>query len=282
MLDSIEPASSIAQPDGSTSISQQMAPKSRKPEVPAERSSSTKYELHNQSQRLSFPRLIAAYLCLCACYFISALDMNSTTTALPTISKALSAGTTITWSGTAFLLGQTAFQPLYGRISDITGRKPVLLASVGCIFIGDLLAGWAQSAHWLYITRSLSGIGAGGISSLVAIIVSDLVSLKDRGKYQGMVSIAMGMGALTGPFVAASLVQKGENGWRWVFWVPSILAFLCLGVLFLLPLKPVVGSWREKVSKIDSFGVCSSVTGIVLLSVGGSIFHSKLLCCTRD
>ncbi|KAJ5126083.1 Major facilitator superfamily domain general substrate transporter [Penicillium atrosanguineum] len=241
-------------------------------------------DLHDQTQRLSFPNLIAAYLCLCACYFISYLDMNSTTTALPTISTALSAGTTITWAGTAFLLGQTVFQPLYGRISDIAGRKPVLLASVGCIFLGDLLSGWARSALWLYITRALSGIGAGGISSLVAIIVSDLVSLKERGKYQGMVSIAIGLGALTGPFVAASLVQRGEDGWRWVFWVPSILALVCAVVLvFLLPLKPVVGSWREKVKKIDWFGVGASVTGIILLLIpinsGGSIWswHSSLI-----
>lgn len=224
--------------------------------------------MHDQTQRLSFMRLISAYLCLCACYFISYLDMNSTTTALPTISKAFSAGTTITWAGTAFLLGQTVFQPLYGRSSDIVGRKPVLLVSVGCIFIGDLLSGWAQSALWLYITRAVSGIGAGGISSLVAIILSDLVSLKDRGKYQGMVSIAIGMGALVGPFISGSLVQGNEYGRRWVFWVPSILSFVCTMVLvFILPLKPVLGSWREKVTKIDWYGALASVTGIVLLLV---------------
>ncbi|KAJ5772274.1 Major facilitator superfamily domain general substrate transporter [Penicillium odoratum] len=240
-----------------------MTPETTNPKAPPRGSYMENSDLHDQTQRLSFPRLIAAYLCLCACYFISYLDMNSTTTALPTISAALSAGTTITWAGTAFLLGQTIFQPLYGRISDIAGRKPVLLASVGCIFVGDLLSGWARSALWLYITRALSGIGAGGISSLVAIIVSDLVSLKERGKYQGM---------------------RDEDGWRWVFWVPSILALVCAVVLvFVLPLKPVVGSWREKVKKIDWFGVCASVTGIVLLLIpinsGGSIWswHSALI-----
>ncbi|OQE29416.1 hypothetical protein PENSTE_c002G04756 [Penicillium steckii] len=151
--------------------------------------------------------------------------MNSTTTALPTISKALSADSTITWAGTAFLLGQTTFQPLYGRVSDIAGRKPVLLVSMACIMVGDFLSGWARGPIWLYVTRALSGMGAGGISSLVSIIVSDLVSLKDRGKYQGFVSIAIGIGAVCGPFLAASLIQKESDGWRWTFWVPSILAF---------------------------------------------------------
>ncbi|KAJ5719087.1 Major facilitator superfamily domain general substrate transporter [Penicillium malachiteum] len=231
-------------------------------------SATMKPELHDKTQRLSFTRLIAAYLCLCACYFISYLDMNSTTTALATISTALSAGTTITWAGTAFLLGQTVFQPLYGRISDIVGRKPVLLVSVGCIFIGDLLSDWAQSALWLYLAQALSGIGAGGISSLVAIIISDLVSLKERGKYQGMVSIAIGLGSLAGPFVAGSLVEKSENSWRWVFWVPSILAFVCaITLVFLLPLKPVHGNWQDKVTKVDWYGVLASVTGIVLILV---------------
>lgn len=226
------------------------------------------HQLHDQTLRLSFPRLIAAYLCLCACYFISYLDMNSTTTALPTISNALQAGTTVTWAGTAYLLGQTTFQPLYGHVSDIAGRKPILLASLACIIIGDLLCGWAQNPLWLYVCRALSGISGGGISSLVAIIVSDLVSLKDRGKYQGMISIAIGTGAMTGPFVAASLVRKGPDGWRWVFWVPSILAFTCfLVLLFLLPLKPVTGSWKDKVRKIDWMGVGASVTGIVLVLV---------------
>ncbi|KAJ5703031.1 major facilitator superfamily transporter [Penicillium malachiteum] len=225
-------------------------------------------ELHDQTLRLSFSRLIASYICLCCCYFISYLDMNATTTALPTISRALSAGTTITWAGTAFLLGQTTLQPLYGRVSDISGRKPVLLISLGCIMVGDLLSGWAQSPVWLYVTRALSGVGAGGISSLISIIVSDLVSLRERGKYQGFVSIAIGAGAVTGPFLAAGVIARGHEGWRWAFWVPSILAFICMFLLlFLLPLKPVMGGWRSKVRQIDWIGAFLSTIGIVFLLI---------------
>lgn len=224
--------------------------------------------LDDQTLRLSFSRLIISYICLCSCYFISYLDMNSTTTALPTISKALSADSTITWAGTAFLLGQTTFQPLYGRVSDIAGRKPVLLVSMACIMIGDFLSGWAMGPIWLYVTRALSGMGAGGISSLVSIIVSDLVSLKDRGKYQGFVSIAIGVGAVCGPFLAASLIQRKSDGWRWTFWVPSILAFVCMVfLLFFLPLKRVTGSWQIKTRQIDWPGVVLSTTGIVFLLV---------------
>lgn len=225
-------------------------------------------ELEDQSQRLSFPRLMSAYLCLCLCYFISYLDMNSVTTALPTISDALDAGPSITWAGTAYLLGQTACQPVYGRISDITGRKPILLFSVACIFLGGLLCGFARTPLWLYVSRAISGVGGGGISSLVAIIVSDLVSMKSRGKYQGAVSLAIGIGAACGPFVAAGLIRKDPAGWRWAFWIPSIAAAGCFCLLFfVLPLKPVSGHWKEKTRKIDWLGVFTSIASIVLAVV---------------
>ncbi|OBS25307.1 hypothetical protein FPOA_05840 [Fusarium poae] len=236
-------------------------------------------ELQDQSQRLPFVRLMVAYLCLCLAYFISYLDMNSVTTSLPTIAEALDAGPTVTWVGTAYLLGQTAFQPLYGRISDITGRKPILLFSMGCVTIGGLLCGFARTPIWLYACRTISGIGGGGISSSIAIIVSDLVSLRSRGKYQGFISLAIGTGAASGPFVAASLIEtRGHSdGWRWAFWVPSILAAFCFTLLlFFLPLKPVSGGFGEKIRKIDWLGVITSVPAIVLvvmsINSGGSIW----------
>ncbi|GAW16536.1 hypothetical protein ANO14919_059660 [Xylariales sp. No.14919] len=222
-------------------------------------------QLDDQTQRLPFPRLMAAYLCLCLCYFISYLDMASVTTALPTISGYFQAGTSITWVGAAYLLGQTSFQPLYGRISDIFGRRPVLLSSVGCIALGGGLSGFAKTPTWLFVTRAISGVGSGGISSSVAIIVSDLVSLKARGKYQGMISLAIGAGATSGPFVAAGLIRIGADGWRWTFFIPAIAAGACFVLLlFVLPPNAVSGDWGQKLRKIDWLGVVTSVAGVVL------------------
>ncbi|CAG1999323.1 unnamed protein product [Fusarium graminearum] len=206
--------------------------------------------------------------------------MNSVATSLPTISEALDAGPTVTWVGTSYLLGQLSFQPLYGRISDITGRKPVLLFSMGCIVVGGVLCGFARTPIWLYICRTISGIGGGGISSSVAIIVSDLVSLRSRGKYQGFISLAIVTGAASGPFVAAGLIQMTADGWRWAFWVPAIMGAVCFVLLiFLLPLKPVSGSLKDKVRKIDWWGVLASIAGIVLtvmsINSGGSIWAWK-------
>ncbi|KAM0358869.1 hypothetical protein HYE67_011220 [Fusarium culmorum] len=119
--------------------------------------------------------------------------MNSVATSLPTISEALGAGPTVTWVGTSYLLGQLSFQPLYGRISDITGRKPVLLFSMGCIVVGGILCGFARTPVWF---------------------------------------LAVGTGAASGPFVAAGLIQMSTNGWRWAFWVPAIMGAVCFVLLW--------------------------------------------------
>ncbi|KAJ4022598.1 hypothetical protein NW752_000196 [Fusarium irregulare] len=273
-MDSIVPAPNQAQhePDISNEKKAQTESPNDSPQSDVEQA-----ELQDQSQRLPFLRLLLAYLCLCFCYLISYLDMNSIATSLPTISSALDAGPTVTWVGTSYLLGQLSFQPLYGRISDITGRKPVLLFSMGCIVVGGVLCGFARTPVWLYVCRTISGIGGGGISSSVAIIVSDLVSLRSRGKYQGFISLAIGIGAASGPFVAAGLIQMGTDGWRWAFWVPAIMGGVCFVLLMLfLPLKPVSGSFKEKVRKIDWWGVMASIAGIVLtvmsINSGGSMW----------
>ncbi|PNP80510.1 hypothetical protein FNYG_06109 [Fusarium nygamai] len=284
-MDAIEPALTHSNQQASINVEKtanaaSIAGSLDHPVGPNTERNSENVELQDQSQRLPFFRLLLAYLCLCFCYFISYLDMNSVATSLPTISEALDAGPTVTWVGTSYLLGQLSFQPLYGRVSDITGRKPVLLFSMGCIVIGDLLCGFARTPVWLYICRTISGIGGGGISSSVAIIVSDLVSLRSRGKYQGFISLAIGIGATSGPFVAAGLIQRTIDGWRWAFWVPSIMGAICFVLLLLLlPLKPVSGSFKEKARKIDWMGVMASIAGIVLtvmaINSGGSMWAWK-------
>ncbi|OAP55801.1 hypothetical protein AYL99_09953 [Fonsecaea erecta] len=241
-------------------------------------------ELTDQSQRLPFARLIIVYLCLAMCFFVSFLDVNSTTTALPAIARSLGISSTITWVGTSYLLAQCAFQVLYGRLADIFGRKPVLIGCVLSLIVGDILCGFAKNGPWLYTCRAIGGIGGGGISSLVQITVSDLVSLKERGKYQGLLSGAIGLGAGVGPFTSAALVQGHDGRWPWAFWVPAILASLCIPPLvILLPQKPVVGSWKEKVRKVDWMGLLTAVTGILFVLIpvnsGGSVFpwHSSLV-----
>jgi MFS family permease len=236
--------------------------------VDSESAEAKNVALDDQNQRLPFRQLILAYLCLATCFFVSFLDVNSTTTALPVIAKALNCQNSITWAGTSYLIAQTAFQVLYGRLSDIFGRKPILLACVGTLIIGDILCGFSQNGPWLYACRALSGIGSGGISSLVQITVSDLVSLKDRGKYQGVLSAAIGLGAGSGPFIAAGLLKTGSKGWRWVFWVPAMMAAVCVpNLVIFLPSKPISGTPIDKLKKIDWIGLATSVVAMLLILV---------------
>ncbi|UKZ83014.1 hypothetical protein TrVFT333_010815 [Trichoderma virens FT-333] len=236
-------------------------------------------EIHDQSSRLPFRRLIAAYLCLSIIYFTSSLDINSVALALPIIARDLGAGSSITWTGTAYLMGQAAFQPLYGRLSDIFGRKPVLMLSVGFLVFGDILCANSHSPVWLYACRAISGIGGGGISSIIAIIVSDLVSLKDRGKYQGMLNASIGAGSAIGPFLAAALIQKtkiaGISSWRWIFYIPPVLACVsAVASMAFLPLTSVSGSWRAKARQIDWMGLATSLIAticiLIPLNLGGT------------
>ncbi|EGU76584.1 hypothetical protein FOXB_12883 [Fusarium oxysporum f. sp. conglutinans Fo5176] len=184
-------------------------------------------ELQDQSQRLPFFRLILAYLCLCFCYFISYLDMNSVATSLPTISEALDAGPTVTWVGTSYLLGQLSFQPLYGRISDITGRKPVLLFSMGCIVVGGLLCGFARTPVWLYVCRTISGIGGGGISSSVAIIpVSG--SFKEKARKIDWMGV---MASIAGIVLTVMAINSGGSMWAWKN--VKTVSILTIGIIML-------------------------------------------------
>jgi MFS family permease len=117
--------------------------------------------------------------------FLSFLDSTSVSTAAPVIGVELNASSSITWVGSSFLLANTAFQIVTSRLSDIFGRKADLLRSLFLFVLGDLLCGFAQSGVWLYACRGIAGIGGGGINSLSMIIVSDVVSVRERGKYQG-------------------------------------------------------------------------------------------------
>lgn len=228
--------------------------------------------IDDQTSRLPFPRLMLVYACLATAYFTSTLDINAVATALPVIGTSLNAGTTITWTGTAYLMGQAACQPLYGRLSDVFGRKPILMLSLAFIVVGGVLCGFAQTPTWLYVCRALSGVGGGGVSSVVQIVVSDLVSMRDRGKYQGILSAAIGLGSCAGPFIAAEMLRRGGEAWRWIFWAPAVMAGGCLVFMWLLlPLRPVTGSWREKVRKIDWCGLVVALVGMVFLLVRRSL-----------
>jgi len=220
-------------------------------------------------------KLIIVFCGLAFALLISFIDQNSVGVALPTIGKDLNSATTIAWAGTSSLIANTVFQVLYGRISDIVGRKVVFLSAVGLLALGDLLCGFAKTGPQLYAFRAISGVGTGGISALAMIIVSDVVTLENRGKYQGILGSCIGLGNTIGPFLAAAFVEKST--WRGLFWLICPMAVLAGGMvaLTLPPSKMSHNDLRTKFKAIDYYGVISSSAAILLLLIpisGGGVY----------
>jgi MFS family permease len=138
--------------------------------------------IHDQTNILVGNRLILVFAALASALLITYIDQNSIGVVLPTIGNELNASSTIVWAGTSSLIANTSFQVLYGRVSDILGRKSLLLACLGLLGFGDLLCGFAQTGPQLYAFRGISGLANGGIMALVMMIVSDVTTLEQRGK----------------------------------------------------------------------------------------------------
>ncbi|KAJ9639172.1 hypothetical protein H2204_003782 [Knufia peltigerae] len=206
---------------------------------------------------------------------ISYIDQNSITVILPKIGRDLSSIDTIQWAGTSSLIANTVFQVFYGRVSDIFGRNVVLFASLASLAIGDLACGLASTGPQLYVFRAIAGVGNGGINALAMIIISDIVTLEDRGKYQGIIGCCVGVGSTIGPFFAAGFVETAS--WRSFFFVLAGLALVSSGlVYFVLPSKKLKDDTVTKLKKIDLLGGLLSSAMVVFLLIpisdGGTRF----------
>lgn len=207
------------------------------------------------------------FVTLASALLISFIDQNSIGVALPTIGKEIHASSTITWAGTSSLIANTVFQVLYGRFSDIFGRKVIIVACLCLLALGDLLCGFAPNGPLLYFFRGISGVANGGIMALTMMIVSDIVTLEQRGKYQGILGSMVGLGNAVGPFIAASFTTKVS--WRWTFRLICPLALMEAGILLaVLPASTIPKeSLRAKLGKIDYGGIALSSSAILLLLI---------------
>ncbi|KAI4724049.1 MFS general substrate transporter [Aureobasidium sp. EXF-10728] len=231
----------------------------------------------DQTNLLPKKQLLVVFGVLAISLFICFVDQNGIGVILPTISRDLDAADTISWAGTSALIANTVFQVLFGRLSDLFGRKVVFLSALVLLAICDLLCGFSQNATMLYIFRGFAGVADGGITSLSMMIVSDIVTLKERGKYQGILGACVGLGNMVGPFIAAAFAQ--HSTWRGLFWLVSPLAALCCLICsFILP--PSKGSpkqdFRIITKKIDYWGILFGSAAIILILIpvsgGGSYF----------
>jgi len=167
--------------------------------------------------------------------FLAALDQTIIASSIRTIADDLQGLSQQAWATTAYLITSTISTPLYGKLSDIYGRKRFFLAAIAIFVIGSVACGFAGSMLWLALFRGLQGIGAGGLFSLALAIVGDIVPPRERAKYQGYFLAVFGTSSVLGPviggFFAGADTILGVDGWRWVFLVNIPLGLLALAVV---------------------------------------------------
>src|SRR2546430_11867552 len=163
----------------------------------------------------SIGRVLAIYSGLMVTLLLAALDQTIVATALPKVVSDLGGITQYTWVFTAYMLGSTVTVPLYGKLGDVHGRKPLFIVAIVIFLIGSALCGTAQNMWQLVIFRAVQGVGAGGLFPLTLAMVGMLVPPRDRGRYQGLIGSVFAAASIVGPLVGGVLL--GKFHWGWVF-----------------------------------------------------------------
>lgn len=179
------------------------------------------------------------------------------------------------WCGTSFLLASTVFQPTFASLSHTFGRKPLLLAALVLFAVGAILAAVANTFTLLLAGRSIQGIGGGGVISLTEVLITDLVPLRERGKYFGYQSGIWALGSVAGPIIGGSFAQ--HVSWRWIFWINlPICGIGLVAVAIFLRLNKRPGSVSSKVMSFDWIGAflltASATSFLMPISWGGVMF----------
>jgi EmrB/QacA subfamily drug resistance transporter len=207
--------------------------------------------------------------------FLASLDQTIVSTAIPRIASEFGSLDQVAWIGIAYLLTTTAFQPLYGRFSDIFGRKPVFLAITIIFLLGSLGCGAANSMPLLIVMRAIAGIGGGGFIPLVMIIIIDLVPPRQRGQYAGIIGAVFAFSSVIGPLLGGVFTDHAT--WRWAFYINLPIGFVTIVIVtFLLKLPSPTGSVREKLRRVDYVGTVLllgfCVTLLLPVNWGGSTY----------
>ncbi len=195
---------------------------------------------------------------------LAAMDQTIVSTAMPRIIGELHGLDHYSWVATSYLLLSTITLPLYAKLSDIFGRKSVLLFGVVVFMLGSVFCGFAQTMMQLIIARGFQGIGAGALMPIVMATMGDMFSPRERGRYQGFAGAVFAIASVAGPFLGGWITDHAN--WRWVFFVNIPLGLIAM--IALIRLMPSYSGARWKDVKIDFVGAGFLVTGLTTLLLG--------------
>ncbi len=198
--------------------------------------------------------------------FLAALDQTIVSTALPTIVGDLGGLNHLSWVVTSYLLASTVSTPLYGKLGDMLGRKPVFLTAILIFLAGSMLAGLSQSMGELIGFRALQGIGAGGLMVGAQAIIADIVPPRERGRYMGLIGSVFAVASVAGPLLGGFLVDN--LSWRWVFYVNMPVGGLAV-LIVVTRLHLHTPHTRHRVDYLGAGLLTGAVGALILLATWG-------------
>ncbi|KAM4057562.1 major facilitator superfamily protein [Hirsutella rhossiliensis] len=220
------------------------------------------------------PRFWLVFAAIALTTFLAALDTSILSTALPTIAAALGSEELYLWITNAYLLASTATIPIFAQAANIYGRRSLTLLAVCLFALGSGLCGGASSTAMMIAGRAVQGIGGGGILTMSEIVICDLVSIRERGLYAGVIGGIWAIAAVVAPILGGAFAQG--SSWRWIFYLNLPISGLALALLalFLELHRPPAGPLRDQLARIDWGGsaiLIASVASVVLaLGWGGT------------
>jgi EmrB/QacA subfamily drug resistance transporter len=234
----------------------------------AHRHATAEHKGGDEGHALTHPEIRTIVIGIMLAMFLGALDQTIVATALPTIGVHFNNIGDLSWVVTAYLLTGTAVTPLYGKLSDIYGRRGVMLAAIVIFIAGSVACALAPSMTVLAISRALQGLGGGGLMALVQTIIADIVSPRERGRYQGYIGAVFAASSVGGPVLGGFLTEAFD--WSLIFWINVPLGLIALGmsshVLRRVPFHPR----RHKLDIVGAVLMMSAAVALLLaFSWGG-------------
>ena len=217
--------------------------------------------------RFTIGRILAIYSGLMVTLLLAALDQTIVATALPRIVGDLGGLSSYSWVFTAYMLATTVTVPLYGKLGDVYGRRPLFFVAIGLFLVGSALCGAAWGMPELIVFRALQGFGAGGLFPLSLAVVGSIVPPRDRGRYQGLIGGVFAAASIAGPAVGGFLVDNAS--WRWVFYVNLPVGGLALLVIYLTMPKRAAPRREHSLDWPGAAALAAGTTGLLLGLVWG-------------